>query len=73
MRAQLAIMLIFVPIIADTLVTVIRRTLTGYDPTLPHFDFYYQRMALAGWPKRHVVLLHWLAIALWGTLGYVLA
>ena len=73
MSAQLALMLMFAPIIADTLWTVIRRTHAGYNPTIPHYDFYYQRMALAGWPKRQIVLLHWLAAALWGTLGLVLS
>ena len=69
MREQLAAMLIFVPIIADTLWTVIRRTQVGCDPMAPHFDFYYQRMYLAGWSKRHIVVLHWIAAVLWGTLG----
>ena len=73
MREQLAALFIFVPIIADTLWTVIRRTRAGYDPMVPHFDFYYQRMSLAGWTKRQVVIWHWLAMTLWGTLGYLLS
>ena len=73
MREQLAAMLIFVPFISDTLWMVIRRTQAGCDPMVPHLDFYYQRMYFAGWSKRHIVVLHWLAAALWGWLGVLIS
>ena len=73
MREQLAAMFIFIPLIADTLWTVIRRTQAGCDPMVPHFDFNYQRMYLEGWTKRCIVLLHLLAAVLWGTLGLLLS
>lgn len=69
---QLALMLIFAPVIADTLVTVIRRTWTGHHPFVPHCDFYYQRMVLAGVPQRDVLGLYFLATILYGWLALLL-
>ena len=66
------VMLLFVPLIADTFLTVVRRTWAGHHPFVPHYDFYYQRMYLAGWSKQRVVCLHWLACTLWGVWGYLL-
>ena len=54
---QLATLLVFVPILADTGLTLIRRTWMGHHPFVPHCDFYYQRMILAGTPQWLVLLL----------------
>ena len=69
---QLATLLVFVPILADTGLTLIRRTWAGHHPFVPHCDFYYQRMILAGTPQWQVLLLHWTAMVCWGCLGLVL-
>ncbi len=49
--------LVFLPFVADSTVTLVRRMLRGAKPTEAHREHYYQRLVQLGWSHRNVALL----------------
>jgi UDP-N-acetylmuramyl pentapeptide phosphotransferase/UDP-N-acetylglucosamine-1-phosphate transferase len=49
-------MLVFSPFVIDATVTLLKRLLRGEKVWQAHLDHYYQRLVLAGWGHRKVVL-----------------
>jgi FlaA1/EpsC-like NDP-sugar epimerase/UDP-N-acetylmuramyl pentapeptide phosphotransferase/UDP-N-acetylglucosamine-1-phosphate transferase len=56
---------LFVPFWADASFTLIRRVLSGHNPTQPHRDHFYQRLVLAGLGHRglFVWMIVWCAVS----------
>ncbi|MBK8006560.1 MAG: glycosyltransferase family 4 protein [Gemmatimonadetes bacterium] len=66
-------LLVFLPFIADASFTLARRIVAGERFWEPHRTHLYQRLVLAGWSHRRVVLWEYLLMALTGGTGLLVA
>lgn len=60
------------PYIFDPLMAVVRRSVTGHNPLVPHREFFFHRLVRSGWSHLSVALLYAFLSAVGGVAGWLM-